>query len=451
MPRTLKAERINRLEQLLARVLPVPSEWTGVAAKQADGKARGPIELSSLTCQSWDELVLVWRKALQWRQELEDVLAVMLAVAISTDQAGENQLFLQVLGPAGSAKSRFCDAMLVSHKCMALEHLTGFFSGWKGKGEGEDYSFIARCNKKTLITSEGDVIKSSPKVLELMSQQRRIFDGVAGASYKNNMEDRRYTGLRTPWIMAGTPALLNMDQSKLGDRFLRIFITVPDEDQMGLILRRVAFSSMNSVLQPADGRPDGVLDEKMTLAYRMTGGYVDWLRNNATELLSSVQLEREAIYEKIENMARFVAYMRARPETIRPYEDKELNTSKEQPTRLIGQFGRLAICLAAVRGDFSNSDSVLRIVKKVALDTARGRPFTICRHLYGAGELGLQLKTIVSLTGDSERRDMDLIRFMARPEIGLVEAFTANRDFMKSTVQYRLSDRAKQLYRRVVG
>jgi hypothetical protein len=167
-----------------------------------------------------------WRKALEWRQELDDVLSVLLAVCFSTEQVGD-QLFLQFIANAGVGKTVFCDALLTSKNCYPLEHVKGFHSGWREGQDGEDFSLITRINRKTLVTPEGDVIMSSPQFTEIMSQQRRIFDGTAGASFKNMKKDRRYTGLRTPWIIAGTPALMQTDQSRLGDRFLRICANGP--------------------------------------------------------------------------------------------------------------------------------------------------------------------------------------------------------------------------------
>ena len=60
-----------------------------------------------------------------------------------------------------------------------------------------------------VFTAIAVTLLSSPKFAELMSQQRRIFDGTSGASYKNRKEDVRFTGLRTPWVMAVTPSSIN--------------------------------------------------------------------------------------------------------------------------------------------------------------------------------------------------------------------------------------------------
>ncbi len=198
-------DRIERLGELLAKVRLVPQEWL------AGGVAGGTVVTHTAVeapC-TWEELISLWSKprALRMRQELKDVLAVMLAVTTSTMQTGD-QVFLQVLGPPGTAKTKFCDALLTADEfCYPLEQLTGFHSGWQD-GSGQDFSLLSRVNGKTMITPEGDVLMSSPRFAEIMSQQRRIFDGTSGASYKNQKVDQRYTGLRTPWIIAGTPALI---------------------------------------------------------------------------------------------------------------------------------------------------------------------------------------------------------------------------------------------------
>lgn len=404
--------RIRRLSELIGILGPIPESWV-IDDKNPARKTRNSAEtgrdLAPLPCSSWGQLIDAWRRAMRWRETLDDVFSVMLAVAISTEQVGD-QLFLKVIGDAGSGKTRLCDGMLISKTCYPLEHLTGFHSGWKGGEEnGKDYSLISRINRKTLITPEGDVLMSSPQFTQIMSQQRRIFDGTSGASYKNMEEDQRYTGLRTPWIIAGTPALLDHDQSRLGDRFLKVFMETPDLDEKIAILRRVGHTALQSVRMTSDGAPETQLTPEMCYAYQLTGGYVNWLKSN-TALLSTVSVSDDNL-DRCAILAQFTGYMRAT-------EPKADHPTTELPTRLNHQFVRLACCLPVVLNRTGTDSEVMRRVKKVSLDTARGPTLTIT-HSLAKAKFGLEIKGIYLASHVSEDKCRSLMRFLR--QIGVAE------------------------------
>lgn len=369
------SERIAALSGLVDQLRPIPEAWQLGRSGASSGQASGQV-LAPLPCTSYAELLEYWRKAMRWRSEMDNVLAFMFAIAISTEQVGD-QLFAMIIGDAGSGKTRFCDAMLVSPRCHALEHITGFHSGWND-GSGDDFSLISRINRKTLITPEGDTMIGSGKFAEIMSQQRRIFDGTTGATYKNRKDDVKHTGLRTPWIIAGTQSLVDhfaADQSRLGDRFLKQHFDQPDDSEKKLILRRVAETAWSSLKMTSDGEASTQLDENMCAAYQRTGGFVNHLRDNAAEILSTIDCRNERL-DQCEILGDLISYLRARPP-----QQKGGEATREVPTRLTSQFVRTAGCLAAVLGKNEVDDEVMHRVKKVALDTGRGISFDIVRNM----------------------------------------------------------------------
>ena len=410
------AGRVKQLEALLAKVDAVPMFMVEAAKQSAVAKQGAPAEIPPLACSSWGELLQAWKKALVMSRSLADVLSVMLATGVSTSQQGDGQLFLMVVGEAGSAKTRLADAMLVSKTCHALEHLTGFYSGWKDSS-GEDYSLLSRINHKTLITPEGDVLMSSPNAVQLMSQQRRIFDGTGGASYKNRKEDLRFVGLRTPWIICGTPAILNYNQAHLGDRFLKVMMEVPDEDARQSIIKRVGLTAWSSVELSSNCDPSSVVEERMLLAYRLTGGYLDYLRANATDLIAKVGVslpegdDSEAVVRRCGVLGEFTAIMRSRPEA--DLKKMDTHDAKELPTRLTHQFVRLARCLGAVLGTPVDAD-VMRRVRKVALDTSKGRVMTLCRLLRIVGDDGQTPEWCGVKTGHGTDKEKHMLCFLGR-------------------------------------
>ena len=371
-------ERKRRLTELLDKVEDTPREWFNANGASSNGQPHHSGNVESMSCQTWNECEAAWVDAMQWRRDMGDALAVLLAVCASTQQGG-NQLFLQLVGSAGSGKTTLCDGLLVSKHCHNLEHLTGFHSGWKLPEDGEkDCSLIARINGKTLVTPEADVMLSSPRFVELMGQQRRIFDGKSGATYKNTDKDTMHVGLRTHWIMAGTPAMMDHDQSHLGDRFVRFIIADPEDGEKRAILKRAAQSERAAMLGSANGTAGSVVDPRTRLAYALTGGYVDWLRANVEEKLSQVDVS-DAAEDYCLDLSELSADLRARPNEDR--RKVETHDTKELPTRLARQNVRLASCLAVVLNKRSVDSDVLRILRKVALDTAAGHSLNIAQWL----------------------------------------------------------------------
>ena len=362
--------------ELLGKVEDVPGDLTS-PMPSLNGTHSSAIEAQ--TCHTWTDCENAWKEAMRWRGDMSDAMAVLLAVCASTKQAG-NQLFLQLVGSAGSGKTTMCEGLLVSKHCHHLEHLTGFHSGWKAEGKDVDCSLIARINGKTLVTPEADIMMSSPRFTELMSQQRRIFDGKSGATYKNSATDTLYEGLRTPWILAGTPALLDTDQSRLGDRFIRFIIGEPNHAEMRAILRSALKSERVAMLETSNGTAASLLDPRMRKAHALTGGYVDWLRANIEEQLALIDVNDEA-EEACMDYAELSADLRARPN-----EDKrkvETHDTKELPSRLSRQNIRMAQHLAVVLNKRSVDADVLRIVRKVAFDTGHGHTLNIVQWLCG--------------------------------------------------------------------
>lgn len=447
-------QRCDLLAGLLADVVLVPDSWGLPKPKPPGGK--GKVEFLPEPCSSWKVLETAWRKALKWRQELADVLATMLAVCASTSQVGD-QLFLQVIGDPGSGKTRFCDGLVVSKHCYPLEHLSGFHSGWKGTGddEGQDFSLLARVNHTTMVTPEGDVMMSSPKFPELMSQQRRIFDGTSGASFKNMKEDRRYTGLRTPWIIAGTPALMASDQSRLGDRFLRICISRPSDEEREDIKARVFYQMTESIATVSNGDAEGTVNGRQAAAYRLTGGYVNHLRAEAPGLLARVVEGTDLawLYRQVGPMADLVADLRARPDPSVYGKDsgREVDTGKELPSRLTAQLTRLALCLAVVLNRPRADKEVVRVVRKVAVDTARGKTMDLAAAMYESGDQGLASGRLANLCSLTEGKLGTLLRFLRG--ISVAESYSevpTGRVYRVGPTRWRLTRRFRALYKAVV-
>lgn len=445
------SDRTIPLMELNAKIEAAPAEWFIAGQINVHPNGHSRVAVPAQECFKWDECETAWKDALLWRSDLGDALAVMLAVCASTQQGG-NQLFFQVVGSAGSAKTTLCEGLLVSGHCHHLEHLTGFHSGWKAD-DGKDCSLISRINGKTLITPEADIMMSSPRFQELMSQQRRIFDGKSGATYKNTSVDTLYEGLRTPWIMAGTPALLDTDQSRLGDRFQRIIISSPAEDEKRAILRKALKSERAAMLEQANGTSASLVEPKLRKAHALTGGYVDWLRANIENELSLVAVGEPA-EETCIDLAELSADMRARPNEDR--NKKEVHDSKELPTRLSRQNIRLATCLAVVLNKKEVDAEVLRKVRKVALDTSGGHSLNIVKWMLSHNTKvpgnktfqecgGIPVDTLAVWAQMTPERMSNYLLFLRKIDV------LVWREQRQTNGYWMLTPRVHELYTRIMG
>lgn len=435
--------RVANLLDLLSKQQPTPAGWLTLLNKSGASVVK---EVEAIHCEGWKQLEDAWTSAQEWRQVSSDVLAVMLAVCASTMQGG-GQLFLQVIGSASSGKTTLCDGLLVSDHCHSLEHLSGFHSGWKKPGDDQkDCSLIARINGKTLVTPEGDVLMSSPKFAEIMSQCRRIFDGTSGSTYKNDDIDRLYVGLRTPWIMAGTPALMDTDQSRLGDRFLRIIMSDPTEEEKRRICLKAFRSEMRAMLETSNGTAGSILNPALRKAYALTGGYVDWLRANIEQLVVQVKVPEKAELHCVD-LGLLTADLRARPNW--DPRKHETHASKEMPYRIACQLGRMARCLAVVYNKTTVDNDIMRVVRKIAFDSAHGHTLNIVRWLRGVDpksklprqELGLPAGVIARWMGLNEKEKvLPYLIFLLKIDV------LQHIPLRNSAGLWKLTNRVDQLY-----
>ncbi len=372
---------------LIRMIEPALGEWFSGTSPRSVITGRD-YSIESRPCNTWKECEAAWDSSkggtLLWREDLSYTLATILAVCASTQQSG-NQLFMDIVGSPGSAKTTILEGTLVSKQCVQVENLTKIISGWKKKDDNEvDCSFLARNNNKTWVTCEFDTILGSPQYAELMGKIRRVFDGKTSATFGNDDKDRHYFGLRTPWIRAGTWKMMFQDQSQLGDRFLRIIINDPTEKDKRDIMRSALRSERSAMVKTSNGTAGGIVDDKTRKAYSLTGGYIDWLRANIEEKIQVVESNiKDWVEDVCMDLAEFSADMRARPNIPNKWkkESFEIEGHKELPTRLGRQNIRLAAHLAVVLNKKEIDSSVLKIVRKVALDTANGHSLNVANWL----------------------------------------------------------------------
>lgn len=448
------ASRRKRLESLLDLVAPCPSEWlSGPRKGRSKGSVGEPSQAESsvacIPCDSYETLIESWRAALQWYDGLDRALSCMLATVISTMSVGD-QLWFKIVGPAATGKSTLCEALSVNRDyVMAKSTIRGFHSGF-GNGD-EDNSLVGCISGKTLVTKDGDTLLQSPNLEQILAEARDIYDRTSRAHYRNKTS-RDYEGINMTWLLCGTSSLRSIDQSELGERFLDCVIMERIEESMEeQVLWRVAQRAHKETGVQVNGKPESNYGEELAKAMGLTGGYVGYLRENAQSLLQSVMCDEPSMRKCI-SYGKYVAHMRARPSL-----NQEELAEREFASRLVSQMVRLAKCTAAVLGRKSiaandgevGDGEVMRRVRQVALDTARGPVMDLVRYIHGAGERGYEAPGIALHIGIDGRKIGTLLRFLQRIEV--LEARREVKAGVKLGVKWKLTERMRKLHEQVMG
>lgn len=387
------------IEQLLKRLTPPPEEWF---KDLKEDKKEHRIVVGPLECTSFEQLTDVWKDtrhipegrkgALRWNDRYDIALSTMLAVAASTELPC-SQVWLRVIAVAGSGKSTLCEAIAASEKySFATSVFTGIHSG--DNKDGKDKSLIPIINGKTFLINEGDTLMKQPNKDQLMSELRDLHFGIARCIYRNGKVNV-YDNIRTTVILAGTPTIRSLNASALGDRFLDL-VTYEKESNLveGSLVRNVIGMGLDAILNfetakvAMNGSPKKYLSPEKLMAYRLTAGYIEYLRENITTLLRKVKATLPPWYvPACEELGKVVAIMRTRSG-----KGEEEATEPELHTRLGEQLGKLGLCIAVVL-DQPIGPEVMRRLATIAMDTCYGNTFKVCNVL-AAEQLDVQGLTI---------------------------------------------------------
>lgn len=432
--------RQRLLQTLSTYIVPIPESW--IVGDEKDSKILEP-----KTCTSWGELVDAWRNAFEWTSGLDTALSALIAVVLSTKTLGD-PLWLKIIGPPSCGKSVLAEAVgVASRYVISKSTIRGFHSGQK-TSDDKDYSLISLIRDKTLIIKDGDTLLRSPNRDQILSEARDLYDGSSRSHYRNNA-GKDYTGVKFTWIICGTEALRTLDSSDLGERMLDcVVVDDMDEELEDAIGWRVALQKARSVRVESNCAAITHDTSEMVLAKRLTGGYISYLRENASRLLDSIQEDHEPL-RLCQLLGTFVSFMRTKPveETKKVIEHK---VQRELSFRLVAQHVRMAICLAATLGKTRLDEDVMTRVYKIGLDTARGVSLDTTTLLYGSGDTGLESKAVAISLGISEEKTRSLLRFLSK--IKVVESFLPNSKLRAGMrARWRLTKRLRHLYQQVIS
>ena len=430
------SSRREALGEILAKVEEVPEKWSRAAEDRSTGGDQIP-KLECQECSDYRTMIRAWRKAMKWTPGLDHALTAMLASVASTKVVGD-QLWLKIIGPAGCGKTTVAQGISVARNFVSTrDTLRGFTSGWKDEN-GEVCDLASEIDGKTMMTMDGDTLIQSPGLPIILSEARRLYDGYLNSHFKNrtgkDIFHHRFT-----WVILGTSSLRFMDASELGERFLDVVIMEGIDDELeDEILWRVANRVDRAMSQDGSSDTTSTHEPALALAMSLTGGYVEWLRKNASNLLTVTETP-EWVLRKMTRFGKFVAFMRARPS-----DKQEENAEREFAARLVSQLLRLSKCLAIVLNRSEVDEEVVRRTRQVALDTSRGNTLEIVSQLAAVGIMGSETRPIAIAVHQGPERTTKLLRFLGK--IGVVESFKPiGKRGMAQKVRWRLTEKMVSL------
>lgn len=435
--------RVKRLCSLLQLVDPIPGEWI-VGRTRVEVNSSGKMGMDCIECKDWKTLVNAWRKAMHWTEGLDRALSIMLAVVVSTKAVGD-QLWVKIIGPASTGKTTIAEALAVARKYIyPTDTMTGLTSGYQVDRSGsENMSLALKLRDKTLVIKDGDTILSDPALRKILAQFRAFYDRSLRSQYGNRMS-ADHEGISTTVIICGTSSLRQLDTSELGERTLDcIIMDTIDDDLEDEVLWRVANRSERNASVEADGKIETQTDPSLVRAMQLTGGYVEYLRENSGRLMSRVDRHEPSMLTCIK-LGKFIAYMRARPST-----KQDETTEREFGSRIVSQLVKMAKSLTVVLNKKFPDIEVMRRITRVALDTSRGRVLDLTKSLYSVGKDGMEIRTLAHTNNQTEDKERALLRFLRR--IGAVEPFKVESSIgIAISHRWRLIDKLMKLYADVI-
>lgn len=374
--------------QLLTKLIKMAQHGAATSSKEDEEEVQ---EIEPIPCSSFKQLCKEFEGQLHFTPPTRDTFAVMLATVISTSLEGD-QLWVRVIGPPGSGKSTLAECISASKRhVLATSVFTGFHSGFTGgrRGKGKDASLIPLLDDMCFVVKDADTMTSSNRLDQILGELRDIYDGTSRNRYRNRVANS-YEDIRTTVLLCGTDELRGLNRAFLGDRFLDCEILDANTDTTPFIDRaadNTYAKVVRSLKEHRSGRP-----EKSELPpdrlKAITLGFINHMKENLGQLIPAYPAESK---RTIKSIARYLAAMRAR--VRRDNGELLYRSRKELGTRLTAQLTKMAMSLAIVLGRKEIDKEVVRICKKLVLNTATGFPQEITHALYKKKE-GLSSKQL---------------------------------------------------------
>lgn len=309
---------------------------------------------------SFQGVLQVFRKQLFVDQEIVDALLFVLAIIVSEQLPGP-PVWAHLVGPPGAAKTLLIMSAQDSDRVIYRSTLNArsMVSGYRTP-TGEDPSIFAELNGKTLAIKDGTEFHAGPQwqVQETDAVLRGAYDGFVSRSYGNNVL-REYT-LHFSIIIGTTTVVYAMEQSALGERFIRFRFQALDEEQRKSRIVAAAKGITHKVQVEELLKP--VVRDFLAFDVERLPPVPDWF------------------YDKLASLCELIAVLRAT--VARDFREQvQYHPEPEYGTRIAQQLTKLAMAVSIVKDTYVIDRGVWNFVRRLGLDTATPWHWEIVRVL----------------------------------------------------------------------
>ncbi len=347
-------------------------------------------------CIDFTSLMGIYREDMVITSSFEDCMAICLAVHVAVKLESE-PLWLYLVGAPSSGKSTICELICADeHHTRALSKFTGLVSGSR-----QGSHLIPYLQNKAVVVKDGTLLlESTPQQLaNVYGELRDIFDGSLEAKYRNGVS-ASFSNVTFGMIIGITERVYALNMAALGERFLHCRLETTREtetERNSTAIRRILSGCKLSVSQ---GNDEG--DSRSFPKQRQyTAGFINHLHSRLSneDILKPSFTDDDCLL--IQALADLVACSRASAPRKSDREEITYNSRPEASTRLVKLFSKLSLCLCYVYGCNKLTNTVKRVLCKVAIDTAHGRQFdilkAICLSQQGLNKLAVAASTGVPL------------------------------------------------------
>lgn len=319
-------------------------------------------------CNSFEELINVYRKDLVITKSFIDCLAICCATHAAV-KLESDPIWLYLVGPPSSGKSTICDLLSSDEKhTKALSKFTGLISG-----SIQGTHLVPSLQNKCVIIKDGTLIlESNPQQLaNVYGELRDIFDGSIEVAYRNGVQ-ASFKNINFGMIIGITERIYQLNMSALGERFLHCRLETDRENE--ILRNKTVINSLlsNIKLNTSEGNDEGDA-RSFPLQKQHTAGFLNHLHNRLTDEQILVPKYTIQDVELIQALADVIACSRANVPKAYKGEEIAYDSRPEGSTRVAKQLSRLAIALCYVYGVKSFIPLIKDNLSKVARDTSFGR------------------------------------------------------------------------------
>jgi hypothetical protein len=175
-----------------------------------------------------------------------DMIDVVIGCVLA-NRLPSDSVWLQIVGPSGSAKSVICEALNCHYDIEAVDTFTAstLVSGMTAAG-GADPSLLLRLDKRILVTKDLTTILEMPSMVrdEIFGQLRSAFDGNYSKGFGNGTMVRTYNS-KFGFIAGVTHAIEKYTEghTALGERWIRF--NIPTEDIIKIMMKMEEILKIN--------------------------------------------------------------------------------------------------------------------------------------------------------------------------------------------------------------